>query len=104
MFGIDWAEVAEVIRGGNMQRELSNQSFGEGGALDGCGDASTGRRVGAAVFAVMVGMPLSGTPPPPPNRLRQDSEYRRLIRAASSVLPDKLDAGMPRVSRAFSFP
>jgi hypothetical protein len=28
---------------------------------------------GAAVFAAVVGMPLSGTPPPPPNRLRQDS-------------------------------
>jgi hypothetical protein len=28
---------------------------------------------GAAVFAAVVGMPLSGPPPPLPNRLRQDS-------------------------------
>jgi hypothetical protein len=28
---------------------------------------------GAAVFAAVVAMPLSGTRPPPPNRLRQDS-------------------------------
>jgi hypothetical protein len=52
---------------------LTRAPFGEGGALDGCGDTCTGRRGGAAVFAAVVGVPLSGTPPPPPNRLRQDS-------------------------------
>lgn len=47
----------------------------EGGAMHGIGVTMRAQVVpaGAAVFAVVVGIPLSRTPPPPPNRLRQDS-------------------------------
>ena len=46
---------------------------GEGGALDGVAMLARVATAGAAVFAAVVGMPLSGTPPPLPNRLRHDS-------------------------------
>jgi hypothetical protein len=59
----------------------------------------------AAVFAAVGRHALVGYAATPAEQAAARTRaYRMLIRVASLVLPDQLDAGKPRISRAFSFP
>lgn len=83
---------------------LVSLSFGEGDALEGCGDACTGRRGGGSGVCGRGRHALVGYAATRRTGCGRTREYRMLIRAASPVLPDQLNAGKPRISGAFSFP